>query len=159
MEIKKYKGFDVDFDESKDVFTAYKDGYEFAQAPSLRQLEKHLDAVTKKVFNRLPIYKYEGNTYEEDELVETGEITSFNSLQKEVWITYGKEKNREKVYLSYGHYDILHKTPHNLDLLKQILSLRAQIKKLTTSVETLENKLTAYTYADLCKLTGQNPVD
>ena len=155
MEIKKYKGFDVDFDESKDVFTAFKDGDEFAQAPSLRQLEKHLDTITKKAFDRLPIYRYNYNKDEFDE----GEITSFNSLQKEAWITYGKEKYREKVYLSYNRYNILHKTSHNSDLLKQILSLRLEIKILESKEGQLENKLTGYTYADLCKLTGQNPVD
>ena len=104
MEIKKYKGFDIDFYESGDVFTAYKDGDKFAQAPSLRKLEKHLDVVTKKVFNRLPIYRYDSYA---DKLVE-GEITSFNSLQKEVWITYSKEKYREKVNLRWSHYETLH---------------------------------------------------
>lgn len=153
MQIKKYKGLDIDFNESTDVFGAYKDGDRIAEAPSLRKLEKHLDIVTKKAFNRLPIYKYDTG-----ELVE-GEITSFNSLQKEVWITYSEKKYREKVSLRWSHQEILHKTPDNLKLSKEISSLQSQAQRLDSKIYQLRNKLTTYTYGELCKLTGQNPVD
>lgn len=151
---KKYKGFDIWFEEKEDCFLAYKDGERFAKNQSLQQLKNYLDISLKKSFSRLPIYWER----EYDEITE-GEITSFNSCEKKVWITYGKEKSREKVSLSWGISHLVHRTSNNLKLLQQIYSLESQAGKLIKEREKLKKKLTRYSYEELCKLTGENPIN
>ena len=149
---RKYKGFDIEFKEKEDCFVAYKDGERFAKNQSLSELKNYLDISLKKSFSRLPIY-----WKNEDEIIE-GEITSFNSCEQEVWVTYGKEKQREKVNLKWGH-NLIHKTPSNLDLLKRMCALTSQINTFQEQKEKLEKKLTQYDYKELCKITGENPID
>ena len=151
MEIK-YKGFDIQFEEEEDCFVAYKDGDSFAKNQSLVQLKNYLDVTLKKSFKRLPIYKFS-----EIKIIE-GEITSFNSCEKEAWITYGKEKTREKENVAYSNC-LIHKNTANLKILQQICSLTSQMDKLEKTKEELTEKLTHCTYEELCKITGENPID
>lgn len=150
---KKYKGFCIEFDEFRDCFIAYKDGIGERKSQSLKDLKAQIDVSSKKEFKRLEIFC--NNAFE----IQQGQITSFNSLEKTVWITYGKEKDREEVNLSWDKEKVVHKNQKNLQLLQERLSLISQIEKLEKERDKIDKKITSYTYEEVCKITGENPIE
>jgi len=151
---KVYKGFDIQFEEDKDCFVAYKDGERFGKHQSLQQLKLLLNKATKKSFQRLPIY-FNSSEFE----IEEGAITSFNSLEKEVWVIYGKGKAREKINLSWDSEKLVLKTPANLTILQESSKVAHQIERLEKQKEKLNEKLDTYNYEKICKITGENPIE
>uniref|UniRef100_A0A6H1ZWG4 Uncharacterized protein n=3 Tax=viral metagenome TaxID=1070528 RepID=A0A6H1ZWG4_9ZZZZ len=151
---KEYKGYSIEFDEKGDCFVAYKNGEQFAINISMAKLKEQIDMLTKKAFQRLPIYY----NYSPEKIQE-GEITSFNSVEKGVWISYGKEKQREKKGLRWDGNNLIHKTKENLAILQEIQKIVLEKERLEKKEEKLTEKLTYYTYSELCKISGQTELD
>ena len=151
---RKYKGCSISFDESKDCFLAYRTGEEFSRNISLAQLKKQIDMLLKKKFERLSIYylKYE-------DTIEKGEITSFNSIQKEVWVSFGRNKTREKVNMRWANEMLLKPTKENIEKANRIKEMKKEIDCLQKETEKIVETLEKYTYSELCKISGQTEID
>jgi hypothetical protein len=152
--IKEYKGCEIEFDEPHDCFVAYKNGERFAENSSFAKLKEQIDMLTKKVFQRLPIY-FNNTAY----TITEGEISSFNSIQKEVWVIYGKDKQRGKKSLRYDSDHLVHKTKDNLIILQEIQKITLEVERLEKKKERLLATLVIYTYDELCKITGQTKIE
>jgi len=152
MEQETYKKFMINFDRGKDCFVAFEEGEEVHRDISLRNLKLWIDDYCKKEFKRTEVYELTSNNE-----ITIGTITSFNSQEKEIWVT-SSDKNRQKHSLRYS-CNLYLKTPENKRVLEEIVKLKWEQERLEKKIEKTENSLSSITYKEMCKITGEKAID
>ena len=148
MELKKYRGYEINYNENAEKFVAYtQDGEEVESNSSLKILKLTLDKICKKQIKRIAVLHREG-----DEISEAI-VTSIASGRRDgCWLIDPKTKRRAK---NGGYYNDLYKpNERNHKLAKEINAIKKQIITLEHEAEKKEAKLEEYPLKELRRAMG-----
>lgn len=156
MKVADYKRYEIQYDSSSKEFVAFKtvqgehgSHLEFvAGAPAQTELEKKLDELGKRKFNRFPAI-YLGTRYSVP-----SPTRGFVTSMKESRPSYG-EKSHEVIIFSYAPHgesyahvevdssNLYEDTPENVKLIESIEELKATIRENERKVKNLQGDFTA----------------
>jgi len=133
MEIKKYKGYVIFYDQEKNLFEAeIQTGEVVASNAELKILEKMLDKIITDGFKKIKTYYWDG------EILKSVTITSKNSQEKYVWLIF-EDGRRMKERLRWKS-DLLKPSEKNQAIIKEMLDLTQQLLKIRKDLEDLSKK-------------------
>lgn len=127
-----YKGFNIQFEASRDGFSAFLDGERALENTSLKALKLEIDKQVKKGFKRFNVYSR--GRWGHGDKFEVWSVTSI--VGGNAWLI-GKSKNREKVQT----HGLIPVNDHNTKIVGEISAIENQIEKLGEKKEALEQKL------------------
>lgn len=138
IKITEVSGYTIFYDpQFKSFHLKDAEGNDIDSSASQEELEKEAKALSRHDFKRIPIFTVG------EETIMKGEITSFNQLDRSMWVNMegeGWRSGRRKVHLhtDTGYYL---QSKGNLRIAEQIVAKGASIKAIRDEIEELEKSL------------------
>jgi len=147
MKVDSYRGYEIHYDTLRHIFFAQKNNERITEAASQEELERDLDKIIKKRFERISVIRRSHReTLQGDITSWSKDVRSYGGYAIEVWFVYKDQKGnprRTKLSLRDNFYLATEKNLKTHEKIKALVEKKRVIEvKIDKLQSRLEEKLT-----------------